>query len=166
MPLSSWLDDHIFYASFEETDATTLTSFQILERHEEERIQREATRRAGYQANERMKKNFQDLSSKNPEKRDRNLAERARYQFEVCNSPKVTIEFCSFVQADSDDENMENEIDDNIDQLSAITGRLNMLARATGEEVDHQNKALQRVSEKVSLLELQTFVSHCLHHSY
>ena len=56
-----------------------------------------------------------------------------------------------FNQADSDDENMEQEIDDNIDQLSAVTGRLNMLARATGQEVDHQNKILQRVSEKVSL---------------
>lgn len=44
-------------------------------------------------------------------------------------------------EADSDDERMENEIDDNLDKLEAVTGRLNALARATGTEVDAQNKA-------------------------
>ena len=106
----------------------------VIDRHIEEREQREATRRAAYQSDQRMQKTFKDLSS--PTKageKQKNIAERAKYQFE----------------ADSDDEEMENEIDSNLDALGGVTARLNALARATGKEVDEQNKHLDVISQKV-----------------
>ncbi len=69
----------------------------VLERHHLEREAREATRRAGYQTNQRMEKTFKDLSKQGPNaaaKKQSSLSERAKYQFE----------------ADSDDDEMENEV--------------------------------------------------------
>ena len=109
----------------------------IIERHLDERNEREATRRAAYQADQRMQRNFKDLSGgeggAGGAREGRNLAERAKYQFE----------------ADSEDEQMEDEIDSNLDALSGAAGRLNALARATGQEVDLQNRHLDRIAEKV-----------------
>ena len=51
------------------------------EKHQDERAEREATRRAAYLADQRMQKNFKDLDSNDPKKREKNLAERAKYQF-------------------------------------------------------------------------------------
>ena len=111
----------------------------VIDKHLDEREQREATRRAGYQTNQRLQKTFKELEPGAPgygQPRGKNLAERAKYQFE----------------ADSEDEEMENEIDSNLDALSGATGRLNALARATGQEVDEQNRHLDRIADKVSLL--------------
>lgn len=120
---------------------------EVIEKHLEEREQRESTRRAAYLTEQRMQKNFKQLSTTDPQKRERNLAERAKYQFE----------------ADSEDEEMENEIDSNLDVLSGVTGRLNALARATGEEIDTQNKHLDRISGKVSSCVLdQCFFWHAI----
>ena len=125
----------------------------VIEKHLEEREQREATRRAGYLAEKRMEQNFQKLSTTDQvgsslhglyrvlttalqaAKKQKNLAERAKYQFE----------------ADSEDDEMEDEIDNNLDALSGVTGRLNALAKATGSEIEQQNKDLERIMEKVSL---------------
>jgi hypothetical protein len=51
--------------------------------------------------------------------------------------------------ADSEDEAMENEIDQNVDLLHGAAGRLNKLARAMGNEVDVQNKHIERIGGKV-----------------
>ncbi|MCJ1477550.1 Protein transport protein S9 plasma membrane t-SNARE [Lambiella insularis] len=107
----------------------------VIDRHLDERDQRESTRRAGYQQNQRLQQNFKELQPGTPgygQARGKNLADRAKYQFE----------------ADSDDEEMENEIDGNLDLLSGAAGRLNALARATGQEVDEQNKLLDRIADK------------------
>lgn len=64
------------------------------------------------------------------------LAERSKYQFD----------------ADSDDDEVEGEIDDNLDQLAAVTGRLKGLAMATNTEVMKQNAQLSRMDEKGSNL--------------
>ena len=110
---------------------------KIMDRHRSEREQREATRAAGYQTDQRMQRNFKDLEAngtgRTPKNQQSSLAERAKYQFE----------------ADSEDEEMENEIDSNIDALSGAAGRLNMLAKATGQELDEQNKHLERINQKV-----------------
>lgn len=66
----------------------------VLERHQIERAQREATRRAGYYTDQRMQKTFKEIGKVEPNaaaKKQANLAERAKYQFE----------------ADSDDDEME-----------------------------------------------------------
>ena len=116
----------------------------IMDRHRAEREQREQTRAAGFQTDQRIQKNFRDLEANNHGRPNKNqqsiLAERAKYQFE----------------ADSEDEDMENEIDANIDALSGAAGRLNMLAQATGKELDEQNRHLERINQKVCYAFLDT----------
>ena len=67
----------------------------VLEKHQLERAQREATRRAGYDTDQRLQKTFSEISKDGPNaaaKKQASLAERAKYQFE----------------ADSEDDEMEN----------------------------------------------------------
>ncbi|MCJ1389309.1 Protein transport protein S9 plasma membrane t-SNARE [Xylographa bjoerkii] len=107
----------------------------VLDRHLDERDAREATRRAAYQQNQRLQQNFSALAqpgNTGTAQKAKNLADRAKYQFE----------------ADSEDEDMENEIDQNLDLLGDAAGRLNALARATGQEVDEQNRLLDRIADK------------------
>ncbi|KAK5062493.1 hypothetical protein LTR84_004566 [Exophiala bonariae] len=105
----------------------------IMERHHQERELREATRDQAFKSTQRMNQNFKGIDeASNGPKAKTSLAERAKYQFE----------------ADSEDEGMENEIDRNLDDLSGAAKRLNLLARATGEEVEQQNKLIQRIAEK------------------
>ncbi len=69
----------------------------VMERHHMEREAREATRRAGYDTNQRLEKTFKDIGKTDPNaaaKKQSSLAERAKYQFE----------------ADSEDDEMENEV--------------------------------------------------------
>ncbi len=68
------------------------------------------------------------------DKKSASLAERAKFQLE----------------ADSEDDEMENEIDANLDALGGAAARLNGLARATGKEVDEQNRHLERINAKSS----------------
>jgi protein transport protein SEC9 len=108
---------------------------KIMERHRMEREQRESTREQTFKSTQRMNQNFKGIedSYTAPAPRKANLAERAKYQFE----------------ADEEDDQMEDEIDRNLDQLSGAAKRLNLLARATGEEVETQNKLIGRIAEKV-----------------
>jgi len=107
---------------------------QIYERHRTEREQREATREAAFQSNQRMNQNFKGVEDQGTAapKSKASLAERGKYQFE----------------ADSEDDQLEGEIEDNITALSGAAGRLNLLARATGAEVEAQNKHLERIGVK------------------
>lgn len=107
---------------------------KIMERHRMEREQREATREQAFKSTQRMNQNFKGLEdsySGGPKKT--NLAERSKYQFE----------------ADSDDDRMEDEIDRNLDDLSGAAKRLNLLAKATGQEIESQNRLIEGISEKV-----------------
>lgn len=109
---------------------------KITDRHRMEREQREETREKAFQSGQRMNQNFKGLDSHQPApKTGASLAERAKYQFE----------------ADSEDDQLEDEIDDNLDQLTGAAKRLNVLARATGSEVEAQNEHLQRIAAKVCL---------------
>ncbi|MCJ1306397.1 Protein transport protein S9 plasma membrane t-SNARE [Agyrium rufum] len=113
----------------------------VIDRHLEERDQREATRRAEYTTNQRMQQNFQKIDGKSKvpaPSREKNLAERSKYQFE----------------ADSEDEGMEDEIDSNLDALGGATGRLHQLALATNRELEIQNSRLDVVGEKTDRVDL------------
>ncbi|KAK4698122.1 protein transport protein SEC9, partial [Lecanoromycetidae sp. Uapishka_2] len=115
---------------------------QVLERHHLEREQREATRRAGYDTDQRLQNTFKDIGKPDPNaaaKKQASLAERAKYQFE----------------ADSEDDEMENEIDSNLDALGGAASRLNGLARATGKEVEEQNAHLIRINQKSTAVDDQ-----------
>ncbi|KAL1924674.1 uncharacterized protein VTP21DRAFT_4328 [Calcarisporiella thermophila] len=63
----------------------------------------------------------------------RSASDRARYQFE----------------ADEEDNRIEDEIDSNLDYMSAATSRLKDLALSMGQEVDRQNKHIERINPKV-----------------
>ena len=70
-----------------------------------------------------------------------NAVTRSRYQFEA---------------TESDDE-VEDEIDSNLNDISALSARLNHLGRAMGEEVDFQNNRLGRVGDKTSDLDTRIY---------
>lgn len=109
---------------------------EVMEKHRMERAEREATRREAYRTDKRMEKSFKDLNQTEAQVRankQSSLAERAKFQFE----------------ADSEDEEMENEIDSNLDALGGAASRLNALAKATGQELDEQNRHLERINNKV-----------------
>jgi len=113
---------------------------EIIEKHRQEREQRDATRQAAFGSQQRMEQAFKELQPGDvgyrPQQTKASLAERSKYQFE----------------ADSEDDEMENEIDSNLDALGHAAGRLNALARATGKEVEAQNKQIDKIIEKVSSL--------------
>ncbi|OJD23166.1 hypothetical protein ACJ73_05483 [Blastomyces percursus] len=106
----------------------------IIDRHHEERLQREATRQAAFRTEQRMDETFKTLSKKaaNGPQKQTNLADRSKYQFE----------------ADSEDDEMENEIESNLSAIEGVTGRLNLLARAQGKEIEQQNADLGRIMGK------------------
>ncbi|KAI9698143.1 MAG: Protein transport protein S9 plasma membrane t-SNARE [Candelina mexicana] len=113
----------------------------VINKHRAEREQREATRQAAFDSKSRMEGHARNTAAtgdpgygKPPAggKGKASLAERAKYQFE----------------ADSEDDEMENEIDGNLEALSGAAGRLNALARATGREVDEQNTHIERIATK------------------
>ena len=110
---------------------------EIIERHRDEREQREATRQAAFASGQRMNQNFKGLGAPGPggAKGKSSLAERAKYQFE----------------GDSEDDAMEDEIDDNLQQISDVTGRLHLLARAQGDEIEQQNQLLDGLGKKVRI---------------
>lgn len=119
----------------------------IMEKHQTERAIREATRREGYETDQRLQKTFKDLNNPNDNsaaaRKKSSLAERAKYQFE----------------ADSEDEKMEDEIDSNIEALHGAATRLNGLARATATELDEQNRHLTRINDKVSPYDLDVLAT-------
>lgn len=66
-------------------------------------------------------------------------AQRSRYQFESTGS----------------DDELEDEIDDNLDEISEVTKRLNTLGKAMGAELDAQNKRLDVIAGKTDGLDLK-----------
>jgi protein transport protein SEC9 len=126
---------------------------KIMTRHRLEREQREATREQAFKAGQRMNQNFKDMEGQGGYgmgptgiRKTKNLAERSKYQFE----------------ADSDDDRAEDEIDNNLDQLSHAAGRLNLLAKATGQEIEQQNQLIERIGEKVRLYLDDNMMASCV----
>ena len=52
-------------------------------------------------------------------------------------------------EATASDDEVEDEIDGNLDELGDAVGRLKALAIASGQEVERQNKVLERIDGKV-----------------
>ena len=123
---------------------------EIIDKHQAEREQRDGTRKAAFGSQQRMERAFKDLQPGDAGYRGQqskaSLAERSKYQFE----------------ADSEDDEMENEIDSNLDALGHAAGRLNALARATGREVDDQNTHIDRIIQKVSSCHTKYKLVHLL----
>lgn len=109
---------------------------KILNTHRQDRENRDGTRSEAFQTNQRMERTFREIDREGKKpvgKAKANVTERAKYQFE----------------ADSEDEAMEDEIEQNLDMIHGAAGRLNGLARATGKEIEEQNRHLERIGGKV-----------------
>ncbi|KAJ5776653.1 uncharacterized protein N7511_001664 [Penicillium nucicola] len=115
---------------------------KVLNTHREERDIRDGTRSEAHGSNQRMDRVFRDVerdASRQGKGKKASVTERAKYQFE----------------ADSEDEAMEDEIEQNLDLLGGATGRLNGLAKATGKELDEQNRHLERIMGKSDFVDDQ-----------
>ncbi|KAF4461967.1 synaptosomal-associated 23kDa [Fusarium albosuccineum] len=107
---------------------------EVMSRHRAERDQREATRRDGFQANQRMESNFRDV----------NASGRPRGQPRKKDYGKFNLE-----DEEGADE-LEDQIDDGITELEGQVSMMNMVGRAIGKEVDSQNKQIDRIMNKAS----------------
>jgi len=107
---------------------------EVMNRHRSEREQREATRRDGFQANQRMESNFRDI----------NATGRPRQQPRKKDYGKFNLE-----DEEGADE-LEDQIDDGITELEGQVSMMNMVGRAIGKEVDTQNKQIDRIMVKAS----------------
>ncbi|KAF4961940.1 hypothetical protein FSARC_9931 [Fusarium sarcochroum] len=107
---------------------------EVMSRHRSERDQREATRRDGFQANQRMEGNFRDM----------NTTGRPRQQPRKKDYGKFNLE-----DEEGADE-LEDQIDDGINELEGQVSMMNMVGRAIGKEVDTQNKQIDRIMNKAS----------------
>lgn len=111
---------------------------RVMNNHRQVRDAQSGTRSEAYQTSQRMERTFREIERedrKAPKPKKTSVTERAKYQFE----------------ADSEDEAMEDEIDQNLNLISGATGRLNLLAKATGRELDEQNRHLERITGKVRI---------------
>ncbi|KHN98582.1 Target SNARE coiled-coil domain protein [Metarhizium album ARSEF 1941] len=111
---------------------------EVLNRHRAERDQKEATRREGYAANQRMESAFKEI----------NAAEsRARPQTRKKDYGK-------FVLDEEDEESRlqgmraEDEIEDRLGELGQEVSNMNLIGRAIGREVEAQNKQIDRIMSK------------------
>lgn len=107
----------------------------VLNRHREERDQREATRREGFAATQRMESNFRDLSSAGVPRQQARKKEYGKYNLE---------------DEEGADE-LEDQIDDGLEELEGQVKMMNMVGRAIGKEVDVQNKRIDVIMGKVRL---------------
>ncbi|KAG5979260.1 hypothetical protein E4U55_005371 [Claviceps digitariae] len=104
---------------------------EVMSRHRSEREQREATRREGYAATQRMESTFKDINTAG-----RPLAQRKK----------------DYGKFNLDDEEgadeLEDQIDDGLTELEGQVSMMNMVGRAIGKEVDSQNKQIDRIMGK------------------
>ncbi|KAK2020116.1 hypothetical protein LZ32DRAFT_9784 [Colletotrichum eremochloae] len=113
----------------------------VLERHRAERETREATRHEAFKSNQRLEESFKDMTlSGRPKGRSgaTSTAERSKY----------TLPDDSDEEGAAEANEQERQIEDGIDQLSGVVGRLNGLARAQMKEVDQQNVLIERIGQK------------------
>ncbi|KAF2217834.1 hypothetical protein CERZMDRAFT_63952 [Cercospora zeae-maydis SCOH1-5] len=115
-----------------------------LEKHQAERRQADATRAEAYSSQARQQAQQRDINGNLVRTNNqKSLADRAKYQFE----------------ADSEDDEMENEIEDNLDAIHRGARTLNQLGKAMGDEIDSQNKHIDRIIGKTDKVDDQIAVN-------
>lgn len=117
---------------------------RILARHQEERGERERTREFRFESKNGVGRALNENSGYSKPGSKMSLTERSKYQFE----------------ADESDDEKEREIENNLDALGAITGRLRNLALATGQEVDRQNAQIDIIMRKSDKVDDQIAITH------
>lgn len=116
---------------------------QIKADHRQGQIEREARRQTAYDSSQRVQGGLKSKSELAQKYKQRNTLERSKYQFE----------------ADSEDEDIENEIDDNLDGISSAVGRLNKLAVTTNDEVNRQNERLDVIADNTDNLDINVHLN-------
>lgn len=106
---------------------------EVMNRHRAERDQREATRREGYQASQRMESTFTELDA---------ARNKARPQARKKDYGKFNLD-----DEEGADE-LEDQIDEGLDELQSQVSMMNMVGRAINKEVDSQNKQIDRIMNK------------------
>jgi hypothetical protein len=79
----------------------------------------------------------------------------AKYRREKIKSQAKQYQF----EADSEDDEMEGEIGENLDEIGKFAGRLKTLAVAQGEEIDKQNSRLRDIEERADKLDVNIHVN-------
>ncbi|KAH0527621.1 hypothetical protein TsFJ059_002600 [Trichoderma semiorbis] len=105
---------------------------EVLNRHRSEREQREATRRDGYAATQRMEQNMRQLGG----------SAMGRAQGRKKDYGKFNLD-----DEEGADE-LEDQIDDGLTELEGQVKMMNMVGRAIGAEVDAQNTQIDRIMNK------------------
>jgi len=60
-------------------------------------------------------------------------------------------------EATASDDEFENELDDNLDEISDVAKRLKALGTTMGQELDTQNNRIERIEEKTVSLDNRVF---------
>lgn len=105
---------------------------EVLSRHRNERDAREATRREGFNANQRMESTFKDLDRSAPRAPAGRKKDYGKFNLD---------------DEEGADE-LEDQIDDGLNELEGQVSMMNMVGRAIGKEVDSQNKQIDRIMNK------------------
>ena len=130
---------------------------RIMNRHIEEREEREAVRAEALRTQNRVDQELGGPGSgrfggrfgmdrfggggKKEDPAKAKMAQRSRYQFEA---------------TESDDE-LEDELDQNMDEIGQLSSRLNTLGKAMGTEITEQNQRIVRLGDKSTNLDNRIF---------
>lgn len=111
-----------------------------------EQLNNEDRRKAAYDSQQRVMGGMNGSLSQSAtaqKYKTKNFKERSKYQME----------------ADSEDEDLEDEIDRSVDALSHAAGRLNKLALTAHEEIKTQNERLGRISDDADKLDINVHLN-------
>ena len=133
---------------------------RILNRHIEEREEREAVREEALRSQNRVDQELSGVgagrfggggkfgfdrfgggSGKKEDPAKAKMQQRSRFQFEA---------------TESDDE-LEDELDNNMDEIGQLSSKLNRLGKAMGTEINEQNQRIQRLGDKSTSLDTRIF---------
>jgi hypothetical protein len=127
---------------------------RIMHRHEDEREEREQAMGDIRETQNRIGRaaTYGADGQEQPQGEEELTGRRRNVQPEVQRVRQDARKRFQFEKTASDDE-LEDELDDNLDDISDVTKRLRALAVAAGEEIDGQNKRLERISDKTTNLD-------------
>jgi len=130
---------------------------RIMNRHIEEREEREAVRAEALRTQNRLDQELGGPTgagrfggrfgmdrfggSKKDEPAKAKMSQRSRYQFEA---------------TESDDE-LEDELDQNMDEIGQLSAKMNKLSKAMGTEIVDQNSRISRLGDKSTALDNRVF---------
>lgn len=111
-------------------------------------VEREQRRRDAYDSQQRVVGALDGVGEKSKHRKEMmskygSRPGRDRYQFE----------------ADEEDDILEDEIDNNLDELSSAAGRLKKLGLAMNEEVEQQNEKLDQIAEQTDDLDISVHLN-------